>query len=497
MFKGISSIGGVARTARRAFIAGPPLVAFGLLVSLLVVACASTAGPSLARASVPGLYISTVHANHSSTSYSYTYNVTSFAPATGKAAWHVSAPFTSFLNTAVPVVMGPLLLAPILVAPSSTAGKNASPTGRLIAYDRVSGKQFWQITTPLITSAPVVVNGAVYFTALTQDGSNANQKVVYAVRADDGALLWHVTIPQVDGFSDTLAPVNGTLYITSNQICFDSCSAAYLFAVRSSDGKPLWTHTFTGNFNIHPPTIAQGMLYLQVPRVDPIFGGANEIDALRASDGAIVWRYATQQSQTEASGIFVVANGMVYTGSTLALDKDPYSDHRAYSLVALDGQTGALRWRATTNIFPQALAADGQMVVFSVQTEQLPVGHITGYFLSAFRASDGARLWSHETTVETNAAQLVGASLVCLLSSFDPKTSSLAVAYNASDGGERWRTPLAGNTYPTEPSGAFVIAGGTLYAAFNSTTLSALDLTDGHIRWRTTLGDPIVMVTAV
>lgn len=496
MFKGNSSIGGVTRTARRAFIAGLPMVALGVLVSLLIVACASTSRPSLARASVPGLYISTVHADHSATTY--TYNVTSFAPATGKAAWHVSAPFSSFTNTAVPVVAGPLLLAPILVAPSSTAGENASPTGRLIAYDRVSGQQFWQITTPIITSAPIVVNSTVYFTALTQRASNANQKVVYAVRADDGAPLWHVTIPQVDGFSDTLASVNGTLYITSNQICFDSCSAAYLFAVRSSDGKLLWTQTFTGNFNIHPATIAQGMLYLQVPRVDPAFGSANEIDALRASDGAIVWRYATQQSQSEASGMLVVANEMVYTGSTFAPDNNPYhSDHWVYSLVALDGQTGALRWRAATNIFPQALAANGQTVIVADLTEQLPVGHITGYFLSAFGVSDGARIWRHGTTVQTDAAQLVGASLVCLLTSFDPATPNFAVAYNASDGDERWRTMLAGNTYPTEPSGAFVIAGGTLYAAFNSTTLSALDLTNGHLLWRTTLGDPIVMVTAV
>lgn len=93
-----------------------------------------------------------------------------------------------------------------------------------------------------------------------------------ALNASDGSLLWQVQAPGILLSSD-----NGIL-------CFDAplpFPQGYIYALRASDGAPLWRHTRIGD---QPEQVQNGVLYV-VSAID------GKLTALRASNGSTLWQY--------------------------------------------------------------------------------------------------------------------------------------------------------------------------------------------------------------
>ena len=120
----------------------------------------------------------------------------------------------------------------------------------------------------------------------------ASGQSLTALSQQDGSLLWQAPIdPGGLAGSYTLPVVNNTLFLVT---------PSGLVAVRASDGAPVW------HFN-YPPgqaesvIVADGMVYLAGTTTPD--GGDQEICALNISDGSVRWRHTIQSAQLLAEPI--------------------------------------------------------------------------------------------------------------------------------------------------------------------------------------------------
>ena len=97
--------------------------------------------------------------------------------------------------------------------------------------------------------------------------------IVEALRANDGFLLWSRTLP-----SDAPPPVYFTLV---NTIIYLRSEVEQIDALRTSDGSVLW-HAASGTPFVSTPSVADGVVYASTQ------GG--HLDALRATDGFPLWQ---------------------------------------------------------------------------------------------------------------------------------------------------------------------------------------------------------------
>lgn len=483
-----------------------PYTAIGVIFLLVVVLLAtcgrSTVATPPTNPGAHGLYVTSIQTPAKPESSADTVTITSLGLADGRLGWQASSSWIPFVSQLHATVVGSLLLTPVLTIP---AMQTASPTSSLVAADRQTGRRLWSVSADALISAVAISDEVVYVSGLQSTPSHAYQKVVTALRASDGHKLWRLVAPEVNGFNDVITPVGGVLSIVSNQICFDSCSAAYLFAVRMSDGRLLWEHTLAGNFNLAAPTIDHGMLYLNVPVDDPVSGASFELDVYHADTGALAWRFAPRVSQFGGYSAPYVAEGTVYSGATMPLVNDHYRpDHWAYTLVALDGQTGAQKWQITTELYPAIRAANAQILLVADQTAIQPSGNVGVSYLSAIRRSDGKRLWRVEQTQYLVSPQFVGNAIVGILSQPGPGQRGEAVAFSAADGQTLWRTSLGVTSAQpttaqpiTNSSAPLVILGAVIYATYDGATVYALRLGDGGVLWKTRLPTAIMGLTVV
>ncbi len=87
-------------------------------------------------------------------------------------------------------------------------------------------------------------------------------------------MLWRYTAKGADGSS--LVVVNGIVYFTSTN---KDQGPYYVSALRASDGAVLWHHASYG----YAPVVVNGVTYVT---------SQDGLVALRARDGALPWRYA-------------------------------------------------------------------------------------------------------------------------------------------------------------------------------------------------------------
>jgi len=139
-----------------------------------------------------------------------------------------------------------------------------------------------------------------------------------------------------------------------------------------------WSSTFGGGPS--SPVVANGVVYV---------GSLNDnVYALRASTGALLWSYTTGNEVWSSPAI---ANGVVYIGST---------DGNVYALKA---STGAKLWTYSTNgsVYSSPAVVDGVVYVSSAD-----------YNLYALNASSGAKLWTYSTGVPVKSSPAVANGVV-------------------------------------------------------------------------------------
>lgn len=178
----------------------------------------------------------------------------------------------------------------------------------------------------LAASPPVTADGVVYVAYTIPDATHIPRQdttAVAALRVRDGLPLWRV--PAVN-FTEPVAAADGVLIVSNG-------SSRKLVGLRASDGATLWHSAL---FAEQVSSSAGWQLDL-APSGGVLYGiNSGVAYALRFADGRTLWQHPLPGGLV---GTPPVADGTsVYVGA---------SDG---SVVALDADTGAIRWAAYTSV---------------------------------------------------------------------------------------------------------------------------------------------------
>lgn len=212
------------------------------------------------------------------------------------------------------------------------------------------------------------------------------------------------------------------------------------------------------------------------------------VTAFDVRGGQTLWRFDTTpaESDDEAIGGGIAADGGVVFATT------GFGD-----ICALDGKTGALKWRKSLQKPLRAAPAisDNRVYVVSIDNELFALG-----------AADGEQIWRHAGIAES--ATLMGAS------SPAAELDNVVVAYNsgeifdlrAQNGRVSWNYSLANaaqiGALPAiaDIRGLPVIDRGRVYAISHSGRMAAIDQRSGERLWEADIGGidtPVVAGDAV
>ncbi len=360
--------------------------------------------------------------------------------------------------------------------------------GTLLWHSRIDGA---------VGDQPVVVDGVVYVTASTDITAT-----LYALRASDGTQLWHATSngPQIS----TPVVANGVVYVGTQE--------DKVLALRAGSGTLLWQYS-DNDIGLLSPQLVDGVLYVTAHDEQP-----GNVYALRASDGRLLWHYSAGASLNGTTVIDGVAYVTSQDGTLTALST---GDGRQLWQRALGGGNIGTIWQpiqalggvlyvATTKmsapaastsgpgLLPQALAI-GSLFWANVQAvparQTLP--HKEGVSaLYAIRASDGAMLWHFTMNNGKNGivGWLSGADGVIYASVMDfssPDTrQGHLYALQSTTGSALWHH----DDTTTSPSGA-VLANGVIYINVYSQdwndVVYALRAQDGSMLWHHAMGQAV------
>jgi outer membrane protein assembly factor BamB len=204
-------------------------------------------------------------------------------------------------------------------------------------------------------SAPAGSSQFVYFTIANGVAYAGANTVVYALRTDNGSLLWRSRIDVAVGNQPVVAA--GVVYVNAgNDI------TATLYALRESDGTQLWHYTSNGP-EMSTPVVDSGVVYLGTQE--------DKVLALRASSGTLLWQYSD-------NGIGLLSpqlvDGVVYVTA---------NDEKPGNVYALRASDGRLLWHYRAGATPNGTTVlDGVAYVTSQDGT-----------LTALNTSDGSQLW--------------------------------------------------------------------------------------------------------
>jgi len=302
----------------------------------------------------------------------------------------------------------------------------------------------------------------------------SSDRGLYAVRADDGTVLWRFETLGFVQCAPLYDPGEDALYFGSND--------GALYKVRAKNGQLLWR--FMTNAEVsRRPVLANGTLFV---------ANANDtVLALDPKSGELRWH----QHRTPAMGMEVAG----YSGVTFFRDKI-YSGFSDGTVVAFDPATGAERWQpvdlaaeveAQTGEAPRYLDVDTTPVADTLQTG--PVVFVASYAggVYALDAETGSQVWSNtgvlgvsELVLWTQDARakpptparhlLLASSGTSGLWGLDPET-----------GAEVWRRslPSGGVSAPVAISGALMVSttrlGIFLLSPLGGDLIDGIHLADG------------------
>jgi outer membrane protein assembly factor BamB len=307
--------------------------------------------------------------------------------------------------------------------------------GVVYAFDARTGAVRWRHAFPGVTSSLLLADGVLYAGA----GSiTRSQGTIFALRATDGAQLW--TRP--------FAPYEPVLTAVQGGVVFGGTVDGAQVALRTNDGGSLWQTPPRGIASA-PPTLAGNTLYV----------ASDALLALKISDGSIRWQRSQPTLITNHAP--VVADGVVYVGSSAvyayrADDGTPLWDtsigdgmnaptvvgdvvyagnEQHNTLTALDRRDGSTMWTYATGYgVTQPVVANGTIYFGSDA-------------VSALRAQDGTRRWSHAVQPSVLAAPLVRDGVVYAATAGNFDHHSHVLALQANDGVLIWDYEVGPNLY--------------------------------------------------
>jgi outer membrane protein assembly factor BamB len=273
---------------------------------------------------------------------------------------------------------------------------------------------------------------------------------VSAYRASDGKMRWHFSLP--------LASQRTTTMIVQGQIAVVGTDTA-LEALDAVTGALRWT--VQAGPQIQSMLVSGTTLYV---------GSMTWVSAFALADGSTLW---TQQVAGGDTSRLVLSGNTLYVGGSLAS-----------ALIALDAESGALRWSAQLPSAEGASSFVPQEGMLFVQTR---------HRLEVLDASSGHLLWQLLTAVQ---GFQVGDGIVSLIfrdlspaNAAPAPTLSGLRALRASDGSLLWQ-----EVTPVSVDGERdVLTPETIYRAITSEqgNLSAWSTSNGALLWQMTT-QPII-----
>ena len=241
----------------------------------------------------------------------------------------------------------------------------------------------------------------------------------------------------------------------SNPNTCDVCQRiAPVFALESATGalrwQRTWAHTGAGDTIYAAPAVDGGMVFVALGGPD---GGAY---ALSATTGAILW----QTSHVLGfDGRPVVADGAVY-----------FPAQTPGTLVALDEQTGAMRWQQGSSATSSTPVVSGGMVYTAGADE----------IVRAYHTQDGTPSWTFQTGGSAgNALIATGAAL----------TVDSGTLYVGSQGGDLYAlNPASGKVIWSVATGGPIdnspaVADGAVFVNTENGQILAYRASDGAPAW--------------
>ena len=286
-------------------------------------------------------------------------------------------------------------------------------TPRLYALQAANGSLLWSYTARAETPGLLAAgDGVVLYAEILGIGSGNFNEHITALRSSDGAVLWRLPITASDGFArGTPALSNGIIYIGTNN--------GSVYAVRASDRSVLWHVGRSGGFDFIPlnmaPLLDNGVVYVEGKQGPG--GESLTLFAMRASDGTLLW----SKSLGSAPGPLVdqpqIVNGVIYVvngvDGLIALKETDgsllwqHSADQVYGpfvvangLVQINGGDGVLALRASDGTVAWKSAITSLDSVSSAgPAEVIDDGIVyvatTKGIIQALDASNGATLWRY------------------------------------------------------------------------------------------------------
>lgn len=300
-----------------------------------------------------------------------------------------------------------------------------------LAVDLLTTRRIWKRDLDIngLDSSPTVVDATAYIS-----GSS-----LYAVSANDGAVLWEFDEASGSGAS---APAysNGTVYYGS----LDQT----LYAVSANDGSLEWSYEADARLDQSSPTVADGTVYVGSGH------GDGSLYAIDAETGVLRWRDYVGDSV----GAPVIHDDRVYVGTYTS------------GLHAVSIENGERLWRVDRADYGTTpTVADGTVYATSDDT-----------VLYAVDAETGEELWAHDNSnINTPGSSPTVHEGVAYVGS-----GGFLYAIDTETGEVRWNSLISERSIDTSPT----VAGETVYVGSDEGICYAVDAQTGSVSWEVSLG---------
>jgi outer membrane protein assembly factor BamB len=270
----------------------------------------------------------------------------------GKPRWQIGHQWAASADGKGAFTYGPLA-ATLADGSLYALGIDDHNSAAVYAFATRDGTIRWQLPVTgclaIPMEPPLVVDGVVYVSLTGHFSGDVGCKPtgwVYALRASDGHILWHV--PFTQSVWPTLALTDGVL-VVANSTDNKYPATSWLTGLRASDGKQLWRITRATDKIEFAADDGQ----IIIKRTAGIrYDSGLKVEALRASDGTRLWASAViPSSDPEYFMDPLLANGAIYIFS---------ASGTLYALRASDGRE-AWRYQTGARSVGTPVAANGRL----------------------------------------------------------------------------------------------------------------------------------------
>ena len=329
-----------------------------------------------------------------------------------------------------------------------------------------SGEQLWQTPTPggidAIVSSP---DGTKVFAA----GSRLRRTVnVYVAALDPstGVVLWEEDYNARRGSDDAATDVavspDGTkvFAVGYSRTYPDADHQVLAVAFDASSGALLWAKDYggpgeTSDLGYAVTTSPDGRRVFVTGSAGGIYAQHFVTIAYRASTGALIW--VRRYQGPEVGGNIAYGLGVSADGTKVYVSGESFGGTSStdFATVAYEAATGNTLWvkRFTGPGFdvPYALVATGGKVIVTGTTATDAFGSSTDVATVAYRAADGAGLWTRRydgpaASYDSGNAIVSRPDKKWVFIAGDSAQDYLTIAYRASDGTPLWTRVFAGAT---------------------------------------------------